>query len=40
MVLNEGDTAEGFELSAHDGTIIYLDSFKNEKNVVEKKKLL
>ena len=34
MVLNEGDTAEGFELSAHDGTIIYLDSFKNEKNVV------
>jgi len=34
MVLNEGDTAEGFDLSAHDGTIIHLDSFKNEKNVV------
>ena len=34
MVLNEGDTAEGFELSAHDGTILYLESIKNEKNVV------
>ena len=34
MVLNEGDTAESFELPAHDGSTIRLDSFKNEKNVV------
>ena len=34
MVLSEGDTAENFELSAHDGSTIRLDSFKNEKSVV------
>ena len=34
MVLSEGDTADNFELSAHDGSTIRLDSFKNEKSVV------
>ena len=33
MVLNEGDTAENFELYAHDGTTVRLESFKG-KNVV------
>jgi peroxiredoxin Q/BCP len=34
MVLNEGDMAEDFVLSAHDGTSVQLASFKNQKNVV------
>ena len=34
MVLNEGDMAEDFVLSAHDGTSIQLDSYKNQKNIV------
>jgi len=33
MVLNEGNTAENFELYAHDGTTVRLESFKG-KNVV------
>ena len=34
MVLNEGDMAEDFVISAHDGTSIQLDSYKNQKNIV------
>ena len=34
MVFNEGDMAEDFVLSAHDGTSVQLTSFKNQKNVV------
>ena len=33
MVLNEGNTAENFELYAHDGTTVRMESFKG-KNVV------
>ena len=32
MVLNEGDIAEDFILSAHDGTSVQLASYKNQKN--------
>ena len=34
MVLNEGDVAEDFVLSAHNGASIELSSYKNKKNVV------
>jgi len=34
MVLNEGDIAEDFILSAHDGTSVQLASYKNQKNIV------
>ena len=34
MVLDEGDIAEDFVLSAHDGTTVELASYKNKKNVV------
>ena len=34
MVLNEGDLAENFVLSAHDGESVELASYKNKKNVV------
>ena len=34
MVLNEGDTAHDFVLSAHDGASVQLVSYKNQKNVV------
>ena len=34
MVLNEGDIAKDFVLSAHDGKSIQLASYKNQKNVV------
>ena len=34
MVLSEGDVAEHFDLLAHDGTSIKLESYKNQKNVV------
>ncbi len=34
MVLNEGDMAENFVLSAHDGESVELASHKNKKNVV------
>tara|TARA_B110000014_G_C20105152_1_gene580951 strand:- start:1542 stop:2003 length:462 start_codon:yes stop_codon:yes gene_type:complete len=34
MTLNEGDIAEDFVLSAHDGTSVQLASYKNKKNVV------
>ena len=34
MTLQKGDTAEDFELLAHDGTPIKLSSYKNSKNVV------
>jgi len=30
----EGDAAPNFELQAHDGTIVSLESFRNNKNVV------
>jgi len=32
--LQEGDTAPNFELTANDGSIINLESFKDQKNVV------
>ncbi len=32
--MQEGDEAPIFELNAHDGGIIHLDSFKDKKNVV------
>ena len=34
MTLQKGDTAEDFELLAHDGTSVTLSSFKNSKNIV------
>jgi len=34
MVLDEGDVAEDFVLSAHDGTTVELGLYKNKKNVV------
>ena len=34
MVLDEGDVAEDFVLSAHDGTTVELASYKNKKNVI------
>ena len=34
MVLNEGDVAENFVLSTHDGVSVELASHKNKKNVV------
>ncbi len=34
MVLNEGDAAQDFILSAHDGASVQLTSYKNKKNVV------
>ena len=34
MTLQKGDTAEDFELLAHDGTPVKLSSYKNSKNVV------
>ena len=34
MVLNEGEMAEDFVLSAHDGTSVQLATYKNQKNVV------
>ena len=34
MVLDEGDVAEDFVLSAHDGKSVQLASYKNQKNVV------
>ena len=34
MVLDEGDVAEDFVLSAHDGKPVQLASYKNQKNVV------
>ncbi len=32
--MQEGDTAPNFELTANDGSIINLESFKDQKNVV------
>ena len=32
--MQEGDSAPNFELVAHDGSTVTLDSFKNKKNVV------
>lgn len=32
--MNEGDQAPNFELYAHDGTTVSLESFRNKKNVV------
>jgi len=32
--LQEGDTAPSFELTANDGSIVNLESFKDQKNVV------
>ncbi len=32
--MNEGDKAPNFELTANDGSIIHLESFKGKKNVV------
>ena len=34
MTLQKGDTAEDFELLAHDGTTVTLSSYINSKNVV------
>ena len=34
MVLDEGDIAEDFVLSAHNGTTVELASYKNKKNVI------
>ena len=34
MVLNEGNTAENFELYAHDGTTVRLESFKGKNGVL------
>ena len=34
MVLDEGDVAEDFVLSTHDGKSVQLASYKNQKNVV------
>ena len=34
MVLDEGDIAEDFVLSAHDGTTVELASYKNKKKVI------
>jgi len=34
MTLQNGDTAENFELLDHDGNSVTLDSFKGSKNVV------
>ena len=34
MTIQQGDTAENFELTAHDGSKIILDSYKDKKNVV------
>ena len=34
MVLDEGDIAEDFVLSAHDGATVELASYKNKKNVI------
>ena len=32
--MQEGDEAPNFELTAHDGSTIHLDSFRDKKNVV------
>lgn len=32
--MNEGDTAESFELTANDDSVVSLDSLKNKKNVI------
>ena len=34
MTIQQGDIAENFELSAHDGSKIILESYKDKKNVV------
>ena len=34
MVVQEGDVAENFELTAHDGSNVSLNSYKDKKNVV------
>jgi peroxiredoxin Q/BCP len=34
MVLDEGDVAEDFVLSTHDGKLVQLASYKDQKNVV------
>ncbi len=34
MTIQSGDAAENFELTAHDGSIIKLESYKDNKNVV------
>ena len=34
MVIQEGDVAENFELTAHDGSNVSLNSYKDKKNVV------
>tara|TARA_B100000029_G_scaffold23359_1_gene23183 strand:- start:5076 stop:5537 length:462 start_codon:yes stop_codon:yes gene_type:complete len=34
MVFEEGNNAENFELTAHDGSTISLQSYKDKKNVV------
>ena len=34
MVVEVGDIAENFELTAHDGSNVSLDSYKDKKNVV------
>jgi len=32
--MNEGDVAPNFELNAHDGSLVSLESFKGKKNIV------
>ena len=34
MVIQEGDVAENFELTAHDGSNVSLESYKDKKNVI------
>ena len=34
MTIQQGDAAENFELTAHDGSKIILESYKDKKNVV------
>ena len=34
MVVKVGDTTENFELTAHDGSKVNLESYKDKKNVV------
>ena len=34
MVIQEGDVGENFELTAHDGSNVSLESYKDKKNVI------
>ena len=34
MVIQEGDVAENFELTAHDDSNVSLESYKDKKNVI------